>query len=75
MRALTNGVFVPVVEVAETLIHPQRALGEPALHVALFEERAVAEFRVVAREREVAEGVQLGLLDALPLRAKFRPPL
>ena len=47
---------------------------KPPSHVAFLGEGPVAVFRVVAGERQVAERVQPGLLDPLPLWAERRLP-
>src|SRR5690606_14091920 len=47
---------------------------EAAIHVALLNKRTVAVFRVVSREREVAQRVQVPLLDLLPVLAERLSP-
>ncbi len=74
-RSRLDRSLVPGVESTQPLVHAERALPEPALHVALLGEGAVAVLRVVAGERQVAERVQPGLLYALPLRPQRLAPL
>ena len=61
--------FIPFVEVGQGPGQAQVAVSETALHVALVGKGPVAQFAVVAGQRQVAEGVQVAVLYRLPVLA------
>ena len=74
LGALLDLRRVPGSSCPRALVEPQRAVLEAALHVALLGEGVVGVLRVVAGQGEVAERVQVLLLDFLPVLAESVPP-
>jgi hypothetical protein len=64
----SDGVYIPFLQLPKALVEAQGAGAEAALLVvALLKKGTVAEFWVVAGESEVAETMQLFLLDLFPV--------
>jgi hypothetical protein len=66
---------IPGFKKPEALVEMKRAVLESAFHVALFREGTVRVLRVVASKGEVAEGVEVLLLDVGPVLAEGGSPL
>ena len=73
-RTLLDGLHVPMVELTEALVQPQRAVTETTLHITLLMECAVTVLRVVPGKRQVAQRVQPSLLDLLPIGSQVFLP-